>query len=149
MEILIYLFSLAITALLYVIPTALFYSDTALKLSTVVREVIGPTIYMVLWLLLIIHRHNKPKSLWRFVAEWGFFLSYLVFHLVVYTDHLNVLNAMFDPYSIKGFMIIPCLLVFFSAGFMTMYVWPIFSVAALLLCIIFLIRHYKQTGKLW
>ena len=151
MEIFIYILSLFIP--LFVSSTLSIFFPPVPLLHTIQLLVIvigGMVLYLLLWILLISYKRIRPKALWRFTAEWGISAAYLLFHMIrngisdnVVTMPRNFLNELWFYVNVRFaimdydiYVIFPWLYIAVSASMIT-------------LCLFFIIKHYKQTGKLW
>ena len=97
MEILVYIFSIAIPFLLYLFVSIFLPSDS-FGFGSFIGFAIMPLTYLVLWTMAIWFNRENTKTLYRFAIEW---IILIVVMLYFYFEKGSILH-LFNPYNFIG-----------------------------------------------
>ena len=148
------LIPLIVTSILFVILPPLPYiflsTNAARQFSHFTSVFIIPLLFFILWGILIYMYKGKNKTLWRFALEWSAVLAYLLFCMVAYGN----VRVAFNPYDSLGGL---CLIAFLPLIGLAEHipenllniVFPLLFAVPIIACLFFIIKNYRETGKLW
>lgn len=142
--------SVVLYFILVSLPSAFLSHGSPYVWQNFITYIFTPAVFAALWGLVIYLNRDKPKTLWRFAAEWGITLLYMLFCAAAYGNALAAFNI-YDKPGTVFFLFFPVAAVIpgsIPSGIANI-VFPLLFAIPIIACLFLIIKNYRETGKLW